>query len=134
MEISSVTDVFETESDHAKWGYELTLDCKKCDKAAITDKQVLDTFARTLVKAIDMKPYGEPQLVHFAEHDPEAAGYTLVQLIETSSITGHFVDKNGDAYLNIFSCKHFDPAKAVEVVNNLLRPENVKQNFYTRQA
>jgi S-adenosylmethionine decarboxylase len=134
MEISSVTDVLDTESDHAKWGYELTLDCRSCDKAAITDAKVLDAFARTLVKAIDMKPYGEPQLVHFAEHDPEAAGYPLVQLIETSSITGHFIDKNGDAYINIFSCKHFDPVKAVEVVNNLLRPENVKQNFYTRQA
>ena len=51
---------------------------------------------------------GEPNIKHFATHNEDAAGYSLVQLIETSSITGHFVDKNGDCYIDIFSCKAFD--------------------------
>src|SRR5262245_51794966 len=54
-----------------------------------------------------MKAYGAPLLERFAEHLPEAAGYSLVQLIETSAITGHFCDLSGDAYIDIFSCKDF---------------------------
>lgn len=54
-----------------------------------------------------MQAYGEPQLNHFATHEPEAAGYTLTQLIETSLISGHFVDKNGDCYLDIFRANNF---------------------------
>ncbi len=50
-----------------------------------------------------MGSYEEPVLEHFATHDLSKAGYSLVQLIETSPITGHFVDKNGDAYLDVFS-------------------------------
>ena len=48
---------------------------------------------------------GEPKIEHFAANNPNAAGFSLVQLIETSSITGHFVDLNGDSYIDIFSCK-----------------------------
>jgi hypothetical protein len=34
--------------------------------------------------------------------DPKQLGYSLVQLIETSAITGHFCDRSGDAYeLNV---------------------------------
>jgi hypothetical protein len=45
----------------------------------------------------DEKAYGAPVLEHFAEHLPEAAGYSLVQLIETSAITGHFCDLSSEA-------------------------------------
>ena len=69
-----------------------------------------------------------------AEHLPEAAGYSLVQLIETSAITGHFCDLSGDAYIDIFSCKDFDAELAVEVVRAAFRPQYI--NFITleRQA
>ena len=56
---------------------------------------------------------GEQVGCHRAAHVPQAAGYSLVQLIETSAITGHFCDASGDAYLDIFSCKDFDPATAI---------------------
>ena len=61
-----------------------------------------------MVKRIKMKAFGEPIVEHFATHDPKAAGFSLVQLIETSAITGHFVDDDGSAYLDIFSCMTFD--------------------------
>ena len=81
-----------------------------------------------------MKAYGAPVLQHFAEHVPEAAGYSLVQLIETSAITGHFCDVSGDAYIDIFSCKDFDADAAIEVVRATFRPKHI--NFITleRQA
>jgi S-adenosylmethionine/arginine decarboxylase-like enzyme len=81
-----------------------------------------------------MKAYGPPLLQHFAEHLPEAAGYSLVQLIETSAITGHFCDTSGDAYIDIFSCKDFDAAVAVDVVREVFRPMHVNTLIPSRQA
>lgn len=116
------------------WGYHLILDCKGCDIAKITDAEVLREFAIQLVDIIDMKRYGEPQIVHFAEHNPEAAGYSLMQFIETSAITGHFVDKNGDCYLDIFSCKPYDQAVAQEFVKKFLGAQNINATFLKRRA
>jgi S-adenosylmethionine/arginine decarboxylase-like enzyme len=81
-----------------------------------------------------MKAYGAPILEHFATHDPSKGGYSLVQLIETSSITGHFVDINGDAYIDIFSCKPFSFETVKEVVHEFFQPVSIKMHFLTRQA
>ena len=120
--------------DHGYWGYHLILDCKNCELDKIKDGDNIRTFSKTLVERIDMKAFGEPLVEHFAAHDPAAGGYSLVQLIETSSITGHFVDKNGDAYIDIFSCKPFDLETAKDVVNEFFGPEKMRTIYLTRQA
>jgi len=43
--------------------------------------------------------------------------------------TGHFCDRSGDAYIDIFSCKDFQAELAVEVVRAAFRPEHI--NFIT---
>lgn len=116
------------------WGYHLILDCKACNIPKITSRENVLRFIKVLVHAIDMKAYGKPVLEHFATHDPEKAGFSLVQLIETSSITGHFVDKNGDVYLDIFSCKEFSIETTKDVVQEFFAPEKIKVTFLTRQA
>jgi len=116
------------------WGYHLILDCKSCDKEKIKDPENIKTFVKTLVKEIDMKAYGEPILEHFATHNPLAGGYSLVQLIETSDITAHFVDLNGDAYFDIFSCKNFDISIAEAVIREFFNPQSVKKTYLERQA
>ena len=116
------------------WGYHLILDCKGCDLEKIKSAEVLREFAIQLVDKIDMKRFGEPIVVHFAEDNPEAAGYSLVQLIETSAITGHFVDQNGDCYIDIFSCKEYDADVAYEFVKEFLGAQNIKRTFLKRQA
>jgi S-adenosylmethionine/arginine decarboxylase-like enzyme len=97
------------------WGKHLIIDMSAGDRDRVQSAQHISRFVETLVETICMKAYGAPLLEHFAEHLPEAAGYSLVQLIETSAITGHFCDLSGDA-IDIFSCKDFDAELAVEVV------------------
>lgn len=116
------------------WGYHLILDCKGCDREKIMSRENVLGFVKNLVVAIDMKAYGEPTLEHFATHDPEKGGFSLVQLIETSSITGHFVDKNGDAYIDIFSCKEFSIEISKELVDDYFSPKKIKVIYLTRQA
>ena len=84
------------------WGYHLIVDCQECDLDKVKDRQNIIDFVKNLVDEIDMTAYGKPIVEHFATHNPLAAGHSLVQLIETSSITGHFVDLNGEAYIDIF--------------------------------
>lgn len=116
------------------WGKHLILDVRACDKAKITDAEAIERWVKELVRSIDMKAFGDPIIVHFAEHSLEAAGYSLVQLIETSAITGHFSDHSGDAYLDIFSCKDFDPDVVVSLVNWHFKPEAVRSIVIERQA
>jgi S-adenosylmethionine/arginine decarboxylase-like enzyme len=91
---------------------------------------MIEAFARDLVNAIDMKAYGDPQIVHFGSEDK--AGYTLVQLIETSNITAHFSEDTGSAFVNVFSCRWFNKQVVKEVVSNYFEPEVVLMNFTER--
>lgn len=116
------------------WGFHLMLDCSNCNKEAIGNEDNIKTFIKTLVKDIDMVAYGDPMVAHFATHDPDKAGYSFCQMIETSNITGHMVDKNGDFYLDVFSCKPFSNDTVKELVNKFFNPKKVRVNYITRCA
>ena len=114
------------------WGYHLILDCSKCVSTSIRCAPTITNFAKTLVKRIDIVPYGEPQVVHFGSGDK--SGFTLVQLIETSNITAHFCEETNDMYLDVFSCKDFDPHVVTGVVAEFFNPHSVQTNCFERQA
>ncbi|MBT4759530.1 MAG: S-adenosylmethionine decarboxylase [Nitrosomonadales bacterium] len=116
------------------WGYHLILDCKGGDLDKVRSSDNINQFTKTLVAKINMVAFGEPKIAHFAANNPNAAGFSLVQLIETSSITGHFVDLNGDSYIDIFSCKSFDIETVKDVVNQFFSPKQIKVTYLTRQA
>jgi S-adenosylmethionine/arginine decarboxylase-like enzyme len=116
------------------WGRHLVLDCAACDQEVVRDAEAIRRFCTDLVSSIGMVAYGEPVLEHFATHLPEAAGYSLVQLIETSAVTGHFCDTSGDAYLDVFSCKDFDPEVAIGVVRRHLSPNLLRRIDLYRSA
>lgn len=116
------------------WGYHLMLDCMSCKIVSVTSEENIRNFIKELVPAIDMVAYGEPMINHFATHDPEKAGFSFCQMIETSSITAHMVDNNGDMYLDIFSCKTFDIGRVQEVVQKYFDPMKMRVNFITRSA
>lgn len=79
-----------------------------------------------------MVAYGKPLVVKFGSGNK--AGYTLVQLIETSNICAHFVEETDDMYLDVFSCKPFNPSDVEAVVKRYFRPEHMSRSFLTRQA
>ena len=98
------------------WGMEVAIDLFWCNPASIRDPENIRAFAIALCDVIQMHRYGEPLIVHFGKEE-RVSGYTLVQLIETSNITAHFIDhatpEQGNAgCLNIFSCASFPPFAA----------------------
>ncbi len=110
----------------------MIINAAACDPGAIRSSEKIKAFTKELVKRIDMKAYGAPKVVRFGEG--RVAGYSLIQLIETSCITAHFVEETNDAYFDIFSCKSFDPKVAMEVVKEFFKPTNAQKTFLKRQA
>ena len=118
---------------HRTFGAELILDLRGCDPKVIRSKTKLAAFARQLCRLIQMKRYGETILAHFGHKDPMTSGYSLVQLIETSSIVGHFSEGTNKAYLNIFSCKEFDPADAAEFCRKFFKAKGNRRHYIIRK-
>lgn len=116
------------------WGFHLMVNAANCDRLAVTNPDTIREFSKTLVERIDMKAYGEPQVVHFAEHAADKSGYTLVQLIETSNICAHFVDESGDLYLDVFSCKEFDAETVMNTVAEFFNPTGGSAYMVERDA
>jgi S-adenosylmethionine/arginine decarboxylase-like enzyme len=114
------------------WGYHLTLDAGECDHAAIRSKATIAAFTKELVEKIDMVAYGPPRIVMFGTGGKK--GYTLVQLIETSNITAHFVEEVDAVYLDVFSCKKFKTSDALAVFKKYFKPKNLIKRIFTRQA
>lgn len=119
MTVSSKTPVIvyqampepETGGVSTPWGWHLVLNLHDCDLERIKSAQVIRQFVIDLCDLIEMRRFGEPTIVNFGE-DPRVAGYSLVQLIETSNICAHFADESAAVYVDIFSCKKFDPEAA----------------------
>jgi len=116
------------------WGYHLLIDATAGQKDLIGSKENINAFIKELVVAIDMVAFGEPWIERFATHDISKSGYSMCQMIETSNITGHFVDKNGNFYIDIFSCKPFDNEVVFNVVDKYFKPEKVRTHFISRDA
>lgn len=122
----------EMTAENDAWGYHLILDSSGADPESIRSAENISNFAKELVKNIDMVAYGEPQVVNFGSGNK--AGYTLVQLIETSNICAHFVEENNTMYLDVFSCKTFDPQVVVETVIKYFKVTDYKAATLNRKA
>jgi S-adenosylmethionine decarboxylase len=110
------------------WGLTASVDVYGCDHAAISDAAIIKEFAGKLCKEVKMKPFGECNVVHFGKNK-RLAGFSMTQLIETSLISGHFAFATDAAYLDIFSCKFFEPRAVAEFAM-----EFFKGNHYRMQV
>ena len=122
----------ETNLARAPWGQHLVLDFNGCPKELLEDKENILNWSKELVHAIDMVAYGDPVIEHFATHSHEAAGYTLLQMIETSNIAAHFAENIGQVYIDVFSCKAFDVEVALEICKKYFNPTQANMHNMDR--
>jgi S-adenosylmethionine/arginine decarboxylase-like enzyme len=114
------------------WGYHLMLDCSGMNNN-ICNKQAIEDFTKELIQEIEMEAVGDPT-IYFLSPEPDNSGYSLMQMIQTSNITAHFVDQAMSGYIDVFSCRSFDINKAEAVVQKYFSPTSIRKNFLTRQA
>ena len=105
--------IMQQAADENVWGIASAIDIYDCDPHSIRDAETIRRFVLELCELIEMKRFGETVVVHFGE-DEKVAGYSMTQLIETSLISAHFANQTNATYLDVFSCKPYDP----EVVRN----------------
>ena len=92
----------------AVWGVASSIDIYDCDPELIRSADYIRQFVLDLCELIEMRRYGQTQVVHFGENE-RVAGFSMVQLIETSLISAHFANLTNTTYLDVFSCKPYDP-------------------------
>ncbi len=114
------------------WGKQLMIDAEGAPAHTIRNPSNIHDFNKALVKRIDMVAYGTPQIVRFGSGNK--AGYTLVQLIETSNICAHFVEENNSMYLDVFSCKDFDPSIVKDTVIEYFDAQKFSTRVFMRNA
>jgi len=119
-------------SKNKYYGQELILDLYDCQPEIIRSKKKIKEFVDRLCVLIKMKKFGRALIPHFGHHQLKTAGYSLVQLIETSSIVGHFSELWNSAYINIFSCKTFDTEKATQFTKDFFGAKKVKKRIMNR--
>lgn len=115
------------------WGKHLVVDGAGCTEA-INNRETIIKFIDQLVHDIDMKAYGRPQVEWFADHDPNKAGYTAVQLIETSAIVVHFVPQTWTLHADVFSCKDFEPQTVVDLLTQYFGMQKANIKEFPREA
>lgn len=113
------------------WGYHLILDISKCNEK-IDDVDAVRSFLKDLVTELKMKTIGPPMIVRV--RGEEGRGLTAVQIITTSSITFHADDEEWCVYIDVFSCKTFDPDAATNLVKKYFRPEHIGRRWLYRDA
>jgi S-adenosylmethionine/arginine decarboxylase-like enzyme len=56
----------------------------------------------------------------------------MVQLIETSLISGHFANLNNAAYIDIFSCNPYDPEEAARFTQAFFEAKSCQMHVIER--
>lgn len=106
--MESVADLKQRYEAAEAWGLATQLDLHTCNPTTLRDAEKIKQFVHELCNLIGMKRFGDTVVVDFGE-DERVAGFSMTQLIETSLISGHFANQSNNIYLDIFSCKFYDP-------------------------
>lgn len=114
------------------WGIAAAIDIYDCSPERIRDENAIKTFVVELCDLIEMKRFGETIVIHFGE-DEKVAGYSMVQLIETSLISGHFANLTNAVYLDVFSCKPYNPEIVRDFATRFFRGKKSEMNISMRR-
>jgi S-adenosylmethionine decarboxylase len=129
------------------WGVLTSVDIYDCVPEILGDAKMIEKFVTALCETIGMKPLGNCQVVRFGADDigaddigadeiggnEKADGYSMTQLIETSLISGHFVNATHTAYLDIFSCKFYEPRDVAQFAMSFFKGGHYKMQIALRQ-
>jgi S-adenosylmethionine/arginine decarboxylase-like enzyme len=115
------------------YGKELIMDLYDCNPETIRSGKKIAEYSGKLCRLIKVKAYGKPIVKRFALHIDYVAGYSLVQLIESSLVSAHFSELWNRAYINVFSCGDFDEEKAAKFSKEFFEAKKIKKRTAFRK-
>jgi S-adenosylmethionine/arginine decarboxylase-like enzyme len=95
------------------WGMLAAIDLHGCERSRLADPDSIRRFVPALIAAIGMRAHGALMIERFG--DDELEGWSALQFIETSSITIHADEVFGRCFIDVFSCRPFDPDTAAAI-------------------
>jgi S-adenosylmethionine/arginine decarboxylase-like enzyme len=114
------------------WGFHLLVDCVGMNKA-IDDEKDIEAFFTDLINALDMTPLTEFFCVKVNDKK-DGRGISAFQMITTSHIAMHFDDAGHNGFMDVFSCKEFDPKIVLKMIEEHFKPKNTMVQFVYRDT
>jgi len=114
------------------WGLHAGIDLHGCNGETIRDAEKIKQFVVELCDKIGMKRFGDCTVVNFGE-DERVAGFSMTQLIETSLVSGHFANKTSAVYLDVFSCKYYNPYVAADFAKEFFSASDYELHYTLRK-
>ncbi len=111
------------------YGMELILELFDCDLKNLTSKEKIKEFVNSLCQAIKMKKHGPIIIERYKGGGLFGEGYSFFQFITTSSITGHFIEPDRIAFINIFSCNVFNSKNAANFTQKFFQAKRIKNRL-----
>jgi S-adenosylmethionine/arginine decarboxylase-like enzyme len=97
----------------APWGMLAAIDLHGCQRRRLEDPNSIRLFVPLVIEAIGMHAHGPLRLERFGQGELE--GWSAMQFIETSSITIHADEFSCRCFIDVFSCREFEPEIAAAV-------------------
>ena len=98
---------------YTPWGLLAAIDLHGCERGRLADPDSIRRFVPSVIDAIGMRAHGPLMIERFGDGDLE--GWSALQFIETSSITIHADEVSGRCFVDVFSCRPFDPDVAAAI-------------------
>jgi S-adenosylmethionine decarboxylase len=130
--MEKIKDLKENFEKKNVWGLLTSVDLYDCNPELIRDAEAIKRYVNELCQLIEMKKFGDTQVVDFGE-DERVSGFSMTQLIETSLISGHFANLTNAAYIDIFSCKYYDPQVAADFTQKFFQAKEIKIHYILRK-
>ncbi len=128
----SPSDLKEKFVKEQAWGLLTSLDIHDCNPQLIRDAEAIRRFVKELCELIEMKRFGDTFIVDFGE-DPRVSGFSMTQLIETSLISAHFANQSNAVYLDVFSCKYYEPLTVAEFAKKFFQAKDYNIHIALRK-
>ena len=130
--MEKIKDLKENFEKKNVWGLLTSVDLYDCNPELIRDAEAIKRYVNELCQLIEMKKFRDTQVVDFGE-DERVSGFSMTQLIETSLISGHFANLTNAAYIDIFSCKYYDPQVAADFTQKFFQAKEIKIHYILRK-
>jgi S-adenosylmethionine/arginine decarboxylase-like enzyme len=112
------------------FGQELIMNLYDCNPETLKSGKKILEYSNRICKLIKVKKYGKATVKRFGKG--YIKGFSLVQLIETSLVSGHFSEEWNRAYINIFSCKLFNHKVAKDFTKKFFEAKRLESKIITR--
>jgi S-adenosylmethionine/arginine decarboxylase-like enzyme len=113
MHTTTLAPPEHTARSYAPWGMLAAIDLHDADCERLADPDSISRCVPALIAAIGMRAHGPLMLERFGDDD--LAGWSALQFIETSSISVHADEVFGRCFVDVFSCRPFDPDVAAAI-------------------